>query len=85
MLSLSTADCAYNSGRCYTKPVLRELMVFCERNKIHLVSDEVYGLSVYDESVKFTSVLSLDTTDLIDLNRLHVLYGMSKVSLCIVR
>ena len=59
-------------------------MVFCERNKIHMISDEVYALSVYDtvykDAPKFTSVLSLDPKNLICLDRLHVLYGMSKVS-----
>jgi aspartate/methionine/tyrosine aminotransferase len=60
-------------------------MQFCERNKIHMISDEVYALSVYDtvnkNAPKFTSVLSLDPTDLIGKDRLHVLYGMSKVPL----
>jgi hypothetical protein len=43
----------------------------------------VYALSVYDtvykDAPKFTSVLSIDQTDLISKERLHVLYGMSKV------
>jgi 1-aminocyclopropane-1-carboxylate synthase len=62
---------------------LRGLLAFCEKNKIHLISDEVYALSVYDtvtkDAPKFTSVLSIEPTDLISVDRLRVLYGMSKV------
>jgi aspartate/methionine/tyrosine aminotransferase len=59
-------------------------MAFCQNHRIHLISDEVYGLSVFDtgnpDAMSFTSVLSFDTTGLIDDELLHVLYGMSKVS-----
>lgn len=58
-------------------------MAFCQQNKIHLISDEVYALSTYAADEKlghgFVSVLSIDSHDLIDESRLHVLYGMSKV------
>lgn len=64
---------------------LRAIMQFCQRKQIHLISDEVYALSVYDtgnpDAAPFTSVLSFDTTDLIDPNLVHCLYGLSKVSL----
>lgn len=60
-------------------------MSFCKESSIHLISDEVYGLSVYDKDPKhgydFTSVLSVDTRGLIDEDRIHVFYGLSKVSL----
>ena len=65
--------------------MLRALMALCEKNKIHLISDEVYALSTYSvdgEGSTFVSALSIDTRDLIDENRLHVLYGMSKVGIC---
>ncbi|ERT00432.1 hypothetical protein HMPREF1624_03803 [Sporothrix schenckii ATCC 58251] len=69
-------------GRAYPADTLRALMAFCETNKIHLISDEVYGLSTYSlddgHDVPFTSVLSFDSTNLLDKDRLHVLYGMSK-------
>lgn len=61
-------------------------MVFCQKNSVHLISDEVYALSVYgtdyddEKSLKFSSVLSIDCKGLIDPDRLHVFYGMSKVS-----
>lgn len=58
-------------------------MKFCQQNKIHMISDEVYALTVYDTGIpdlpKFTSVLSIDPKGLIDVERLHVFYGMSKV------
>ncbi|KAH7037021.1 1-aminocyclopropane-1-carboxylate synthase [Microdochium trichocladiopsis] len=69
-------------GRTYPAQTLRAIMAFCEHNSIHLISDEVYALSTYAKDVKFaqgfTSVLSIDPAGLIDTNRLHVLYGMSK-------
>ena len=59
-------------------------MRFCQKNSIHLISDEVYGLSVYDteskDAVKFKSVLSIETNGLIDVECVHVLYGMRKVT-----
>lgn len=58
-------------------------MSFCQKQGIHLVSDEIYALSVYDsgdaDAAPFTSILSLDPSALLDSKYLHVLYGMSKV------
>jgi 1-aminocyclopropane-1-carboxylate synthase len=72
-----------NLGRCYTKDTLVGLMRFAEKHKIHLISDEVYALSTFDngsgQSTPFTSVLSIDRTNIISDDRLHVFYGMSKV------
>jgi 1-aminocyclopropane-1-carboxylate synthase len=58
-------------------------MKLCQRYQIHLVSDEIYALSVWEnrdhtDAVKFTSVLSIDLTDVIDPSLVHVLWGMSK-------
>lgn len=58
-------------------------MQFCQKNKIHMISDEVYALSVYDTGFAgptFTSALSIDPNGLIENDRLHILYGMSKES-----
>jgi 1-aminocyclopropane-1-carboxylate synthase len=61
------------------------LFRFCGKRKIHLISDEIYALSVYDsgepEAGPFTSVLSLNKEGLIDEKYVHVLYGLSKVSI----
>lgn len=71
-------------GRCYPREVLVGLMKFCQRHKIHLISDEIYALSVWKnpeapDAVTFESVLSIDTTGIIDPGLVHVLWGMSKV------
>jgi aspartate/methionine/tyrosine aminotransferase len=59
-------------------------MRFCNKHQLHLISDEIYALCVFDsgypDAPTFTSVLSLATPDLIDVNLVHVLYGLSKVS-----
>jgi 1-aminocyclopropane-1-carboxylate synthase len=56
-------------------------MRLCQRYQIHIISDEVYGCSVFrtgDGTLPFTSLLSIDTTDLIDPDLCHVTYGFSK-------
>jgi aspartate/methionine/tyrosine aminotransferase len=60
-------------------------MKLCQRYQIHLISDEIYALSVWKNpevpyAVEFTSVLAIDLTDIIDPNLVHVLWGMSKAS-----
>ncbi|KAL8786894.1 MAG: hypothetical protein Q9213_002525 [Squamulea squamosa] len=62
---------------------LKAYMRFCHRHKIHLISDEVYAMSIYKtpssaSAVPFTSALAIDTTNLIDPNLIHIVYGMSK-------
>ncbi|KAJ5857155.1 hypothetical protein N7455_008049 [Penicillium solitum] len=72
-------------GRCYSREVLIKLMRLCQKYQIHFISDEIYALSVFentvDESpppVKFESALSIDLTGIIDPRLVHVLWGMSK-------
>lgn len=72
-------------GRCYSPQVIIELMRLCERHKIHFISDEIYALSTFtneiDQGIEispFKSVLSFDTTGIIDPARLHVIWGISK-------
>lgn len=70
-------------GRCYPRDVLVGLMKFCQQHKIHLISDEIYALSVWQnpevpDAVSFESVLSIDTNGIIDPDLVHVLWGMSK-------
>ena len=60
-------------------------MKFCQKYRIHLISDEIYALSVFENpeapgAPDFVSVLSIDTKDIIDPHLVHVLWGMSKVS-----
>ncbi|KAK0108047.1 hypothetical protein ONS95_002871 [Cadophora gregata] len=69
-------------GRCYPPSTLAALMKFSQQNHIHMISDEVYALTVYGtgdpDLPEFTSVLSIDAEGLINVERLHVFYGMSK-------
>lgn len=70
-------------GRCYPTKVVVGLMKFCQQHKIHLISDEIYALSVWQnpevpDAVTFESVLSIDTSGIIDPGLVHVLWGMSK-------
>lgn len=63
-------------------------MRFCQKHRLHLISDEIYALSVwhnadYPDAPGFTSVLSIDTEGLIDPSLVHVMWGMSKVSNCL--
>lgn len=73
-------------GRCYPRPVLVELMKVCQRYGVHLISDEIYALSTFDntvdasggEPVPFESVLSIESAGIIDPALVHVVWGMSK-------
>jgi 1-aminocyclopropane-1-carboxylate synthase len=67
-------------GRCYPPATLIALQQFCQKHKIHFISDEIYALSVFDSKESgahpFTSVFSVEQH--IDPDRLHVIYGFSK-------
>ncbi|EGR51401.1 uncharacterized protein TRIREDRAFT_56572 [Trichoderma reesei QM6a] len=76
-------------GRCYPLHVLIDLLKLCNKHKLHLISDEIYALSVFENTVDaepplchppapFHSVLSIDLTGLIDPAYVHVIWGMSK-------
>ncbi|KAF1933589.1 PLP-dependent transferase [Didymella exigua CBS 183.55] len=70
-------------GRCYTRETLIELMRFCQRRGLHLISDEIYALSVFEnpdapDATCFTSALSISPTDVINPDLVHVIYGLSK-------
>jgi aspartate/methionine/tyrosine aminotransferase len=70
-------------GRCYSKEVLVALMRMCQKYSIHMVVDEIYALSVYDnpahpDAAPFTSALAIDPTGIIDPGLVHVLWGLSK-------
>ncbi|KAF2159607.1 hypothetical protein M409DRAFT_37907 [Zasmidium cellare ATCC 36951] len=69
-------------GRCYPRDTLIGLMRLCAARKVHLISDEIYALSVYPrddrDCEQFTSVRAIDLDGLIDPGLVHVLYGMSK-------
>lgn len=72
-------------GRCYSREVLVAFMKLCQKYQIHLLSDEVYALSVFENrvdkdaaAVPFESILSIDPEGIIDPSLIHVLWAMSK-------
>ncbi|RMZ81566.1 hypothetical protein DV737_g2466, partial [Chaetothyriales sp. CBS 132003] len=69
-------------GQCYTRAGLIALMEFCQAKQIHLISDEIYGLSTYARADRpaepFVSVYAVDIAAHIDPNLVHVMYGLSK-------
>ncbi|PYH90496.1 PLP-dependent transferase [Aspergillus ellipticus CBS 707.79] len=71
-------------GRCYPRKTLIRLMQLCQKYQIHLISDEIYALSVWENTVDpqpfvpFESALSINTKRIIDPSLVHVLWGMSK-------
>uniref|UniRef100_UPI0037E839FD 1-aminocyclopropane-1-carboxylate synthase-like protein 1 n=1 Tax=Semicossyphus pulcher TaxID=241346 RepID=UPI0037E839FD len=60
----------------YSPEEMIAFLEFAKRNELHAIIDELYMLTVFDESVTFHSVLSLES--LPDPQRTHVLWGMSK-------
>ena len=46
-------------GVVYPKTLTLGLMEICKKYKVHFISDEIYGLSVFVPSVSFESVLSI--------------------------
>ncbi|KAM3071737.1 hypothetical protein ACMFMG_009607 [Clarireedia jacksonii] len=69
-------------GRCYPRETLIGLLKLCAAKGIHLISDEIYALTVHNRddrpSEAFTSIRAIDYTEIIDPRQVHVLYGMSK-------
>jgi aspartate/methionine/tyrosine aminotransferase len=71
-------------GRCYPRAVLIELMKLCQKHHIHFISDEIYALSTFANTVDsvevypFESALSIHTAGVIDPSLVHVIWGMSK-------
>jgi 1-aminocyclopropane-1-carboxylate synthase len=72
-------------GRCYPKDTLIAYLRLCGKYQIHLVSDEIYALSVWENKedsnpppVPFTSILSIEASQYINPALVHVLWGMSK-------
>ncbi|KAJ5352360.1 hypothetical protein N7452_001334 [Penicillium brevicompactum] len=70
-------------GRCYPRHVLQEYMKFCHRHGLHLISDEIYALTVWEnprlkEAPGFQSILSMTNESLMDPSMVHAVWGLSK-------
>ncbi|KAK6347182.1 hypothetical protein TWF696_007258 [Orbilia brochopaga] len=71
-------------GKCYTPDVIKAYAAFCNRHRIHLISDEIYALSLYStpsnaSAAPFTSIFAIpNLSSIIAPHLVHVLHGMSK-------
>uniref|UniRef100_A0A480WKY8 1-aminocyclopropane-1-carboxylate synthase-like protein 1 n=1 Tax=Sus scrofa TaxID=9823 RepID=A0A480WKY8_PIG len=63
-------------GDVYSLGELQEYLDFAKRHELHVIVDEIYLLSVFEKSVEFHSVLSLER--LPDSQRTHVMWAASK-------
>jgi aspartate/methionine/tyrosine aminotransferase len=67
-------------GKCYPRETLQSMSDFSHRNNLHYISDEVYALSLHQNSenegstASFVSALSLAHGD----ELVHVIYSLSK-------
>ncbi len=64
-------------GRVATKEELQQLIQWCKENQIHVVSDEVYALSVHNPNVTFVSANTI-AKELKCESIVHTLYSFSK-------
>jgi aspartate/methionine/tyrosine aminotransferase len=71
-------------AQCYPRAVIEACLQFCERHDLHLISDEVYALSIFDSADSkglppFVSALSLEPASLdCAPHRVHVIWSISK-------
>ncbi|KAG8125971.1 hypothetical protein E2320_021088, partial [Naja naja] len=63
-------------GDIYSLSEMQDFLEFAKRHELHVIVDEIYMLSVFDDSATFHSVLEMDR--LPDPQRTHVLWGISK-------
>ncbi|XP_032344393.1 probable inactive 1-aminocyclopropane-1-carboxylate synthase-like protein 2 isoform X3 [Camelus ferus] len=63
-------------GHIYSQDSLMEYLEFAKKHSLHVIIDEIYMLSVFDESITFRSVLSMES--LPDPNKTHMIWGTSK-------
>lgn len=61
-----------------------EYLRLCQKHQIHFLSDESDALTTYSTDdipnpTRFTSLLSIDKTDIIDPSLCHVIHGLGKV------
>lgn len=64
-------------GMCYNKKVILLAIEWCRSKGIHIIIDEIYGLSVFDnDTERFVSVVNILNNCLGD--HVHVLWSLSK-------
>ena len=63
-------------GVIYKEEQLLKLIEWARDKKLHIIVDEIYGLSVFDDKYAFTSVVKLLHNNLAD--DIHILWSFSK-------
>uniref|UniRef100_A0A8C1GSX9 Aminotransferase class I/classII large domain-containing protein n=1 Tax=Cyprinus carpio TaxID=7962 RepID=A0A8C1GSX9_CYPCA len=63
-------------GEVYSSEEMISFLEFAKMHKLHVIVDEIYMLSVFNETDTFHSVLSLDGFP--DPQRTHIMWGVSK-------
>nr|XP_045605766.1 probable inactive 1-aminocyclopropane-1-carboxylate synthase-like protein 2 [Procambarus clarkii] len=63
-------------GHIYSNSQLRRLLEICAQHEVHVIIDEIYAFSIFDEEEGFSSVLCFKS--LPDAQRTHVVWGFSK-------
>nr|XP_021482917.1 probable inactive 1-aminocyclopropane-1-carboxylate synthase-like protein 2 [Meriones unguiculatus] len=63
-------------GSVYTGLALQDYLIFAKKHNLHVIVDESYMLSVFDDSVTFHSVLSIKYC--LDPKKIHMIWGTSK-------
>lgn len=71
-------------GQCYPESVIKDIIDFCNRKKIHFISDEIYALSRFSnmdtpDPVPFVSALQIDVEGMgCDSSHVHTIWSTSK-------
>ncbi|KFA64771.1 hypothetical protein S40285_01382 [Stachybotrys chlorohalonatus IBT 40285] len=70
-----------NAETCFNVDVVEQFEKAL-KHRVHLISDEIYACSVFDsgepDAVPYTPILSIDSSEFIEPEFLHVTYGLSK-------
>ncbi|KAI0455771.1 putative ACC synthase [Xylaria acuta] len=71
-------------GQCYPTELIAGIVRFCVERKLHFISDEIYGMSIFPNPdiphpVPFVSILNIDIQGMgCDLSRVHMIWSTSK-------
>lgn len=64
------------TGTVIPAPLLKEILAWANSKDLHVIVDEIYALSVFEESSSFKSVYSFDS--LPNPQKTHIVWGVSK-------
>lgn len=64
-------------GNIIPRETLYELLDFAREKNIHVISDEIYGGSIFGNE-EFVSVAEILEAEEVDKDRVHIIYGLSK-------